>query len=97
VDDNLDTVQRILNEGLAINEVVNIGSDVELSVLGLANRVIDVLGSSSSIVHLPPLKEGDMTRRLPDISRMRDILQRDLTSLDDGIRKTADFMRQATQ
>lgn len=97
VDDNLETVNRILNDEIAINEVVNIGSDYELPVLSLARKIIDVLGSSSQIVHLPSLKEGDMTRRLPDISRMRSIIQRDLTPLDVGVRKTADFLRQISR
>lgn len=97
VDDNLDTIQRILNEDIAINEVINIGSDVELAVVNLARMVIDQLNSKSGIVHLPPLAEGDMSRRLPDIARMRLILQRDLTPLEVGIRKTADYLQQIKQ
>ncbi len=91
VDDNLDTVQKLLYKDLAINEVINIGSDVELSVLELANRIIRITGSTSEIIHLPALPEGDMTRRLPDISRMKIILCRDLTSIEDGIKKTIPY------
>lgn len=91
VDDNLDTVQKILQEELATNEVINIGSDMEISVLELAKRIIEITRSSSRIVHLPPLKEGDMTRRLPDIARMRSILGRELTPLEQGIRNTQRF------
>lgn len=97
VDDNLDTVQKILNNDIAINEVINIGSDVELPVLDLARMVIEHLDSKSGIEHLPPLKEGDMTRRLPDIARMRSILQRDLTPLDVGIRRTAEYLQRVKQ
>ncbi|HEY2345035.1 MAG TPA: NAD-dependent epimerase/dehydratase family protein [Xanthomonadaceae bacterium] len=93
VDDNLDTIQKLLYDGIAVNEVINVGSDVETTVLALAQRIRDVVGSSSPIVHLPPLKEGDMTRRLPDVSRMRAILGRELTSLDEGIARTAEFLR----
>lgn len=93
IDDNLDTVQRILNSNIGINEVINIGSDMEMTVLNLARKVIAVIGSTSEIVHLPALKEGDMSRRLPDVSRMMSILIRDLTPLDEGIIKTANFQR----
>jgi len=93
VDDNLDTVQTILYQGLAINEVINIGSDVELPVLDLAKMIIKLTGSTSKIVHLPALPEGDMTRRLPDITRMRTILGRELTSLEDGIQLTQPFVQ----
>ena len=92
VDDNLDTVEKILNDGLAINEVINVGSDVETPTIELAERIIKITGSSSRISFLPPLKEGDMTRRLPDISRMRSILGRELTLLDNGIRLTQGFI-----
>jgi UDP-glucuronate decarboxylase len=93
IDDNLDTIHEILYKDIAINEVINIGSDVELAVLDLASIVINRLNSKSSIVHLPPLKEGDMSRRLPDIVRMRSILRRDLTPLEIGICKTAEHLQ----
>jgi UDP-glucose 4-epimerase len=41
--------------------------------------------SSSKIVHMPPLPEGDMTRRMPDITKMKRILGRDLISVKEGI------------
>jgi UDP-glucuronate decarboxylase len=90
IDDNLDTVERILNEKLLDNEVLNVGSDVEISILDLAKKVITLLNSKSKIIYLPPLKEGDMTRRKPDISKMMKVLNRDLTDLDSGILQTAE-------
>lgn len=93
VDDNLDTVEKILYDGVGVNEVINIGSDVEISMLDLARRIIEITGSESRIIHLPPLKEGDMTRRLPDVSRMRVILDRELTPLDVGIGLTQRFQQ----
>jgi UDP-glucose 4-epimerase len=49
--------------------------------------VIELTGSSSRIVHLPPLEEGDMTRRMPDIARMRTLLGRDLLPLRQGLER----------
>jgi len=88
IDDNLDTIERILNTGECKNDVINIGSDEEITILGLAERVIDIFKSNSRIVHLPPLPEGDMSRRKPDISKMLNILNRPLMSLDEGLRMT---------
>ncbi len=85
IDDNLDTIQKMLYEDLAVNEVLNIGSDVEMSVLELAQKIIEITESKSRIIHLPPLKEGDMTRRQPDITRMKQILGRPLITLEEGI------------
>jgi len=95
IDDNIELTTRALYEGHFMNDVVNVGSDIELSVLKLAEVVRDTLGSASKIVHLPALKEGDMTRRKPDISKMRTVLQRDLTSLEEGIRRVANAMRES--
>jgi UDP-glucuronate decarboxylase len=91
IDDNLDTVERILSQKLLNTEVLNIGSDVEITIVNLAEKIISLLKSKSKIVFLPPLKEGDMTRRKPDISKMMKVLDRNLTSLDDGILKTVKF------
>jgi len=65
--------------------VVNIGGGNELSVLELAKIIIKVTGSNSNIIHLPALEEGDMTRRLPDTSKMQILLNREVTPLEKGL------------
>jgi len=85
VDDNVDTTTAILENQEFVNDVINIGSDVTTTILELANTIIQVTGSKSKIEYLPPLKEGDMSRRLPDISRMKHVLHRNLTPLSEGI------------
>lgn len=88
IDDNLDTIEKILVDSLCINEVINIGNDVEYTILELAKVIINQLNSKSNIIHLSPLKDGDMTRRKPDLAKMKAILGRELLSLEDGINKT---------
>jgi UDP-glucose 4-epimerase len=85
VKDNVDTVFNILHDNYCGDEVINIGNDKETTILELAKTVIKLTGSKSKIVHLPPLKEGDMKRRLPDNAKMKSILKRDLITLEDGI------------
>ena len=48
---------------------------------------IKILDSKSKIIHLDPLKEGDMTRRQPDVERMKSLLNRDFTPLEKGLKK----------
>ncbi len=93
IDDNLDVTEQCLKHGGLKNDVMNVGSDVELTIRDLAALIIRLLQSRSKIVHAPPLKEGDMTRRCPDIGKMREVLKRDLTPLEEGIRKTAEHYR----
>lgn len=86
VDDTIDTIISIFNKGLLQNDVINIGSDKLMTVLDLAKTIIGITGSKSQIQFLPPLKEGDMTRRQPDNSKMKEILNRELKSLEEGVK-----------
>jgi UDP-glucose 4-epimerase len=87
IDDNIDTIATIMNNKLLENDVINIGSDKLMTVLELANLVLKITNSKSNIVHVPALKEGDMTRRQPDNTKMKEILGRELISVEDGIKK----------
>lgn len=87
VDDTVDTCLTILNKQLLVNDVINIGSDKLMTILDLAKLIIKITDSKSNIIHLPPLKEGDMTRRQPDNSKMKEILNRDLITIEEGIRR----------
>jgi UDP-glucose 4-epimerase len=86
IDDNIDATVRILEDNLYVNDVINIGSATEVTVLALAELIISITGSSSKIIHLAPLAEGDMTRRQPDNSKMKAILNRNLIPIDVGIK-----------
>lgn len=85
--DNIDATVSSFENGHYINDTVNIGSDQELTILDLAKVIIEETGSKSKIVHLPPLKEGDMKKRKPDIEKMRKLLGRELFPIREGIRQ----------
>lgn len=86
VDDNIMATTNAFYHNKFINDIVNVGSDVELPVVELAQKIIDITGSKSKIKHLPPLAEGDMKRRVPDISKMKTLMEKDITSLEEGIK-----------
>ncbi|AQS93270.1 epimerase [Polaribacter sp. BM10] len=96
IDDNIDTIIKIHENSLVKNDVINIGNDIELTVKKLAELVVKLTKSKSKIVHAPALKEGDMNRRCPDIKKMKEILQRDLVSVEEGILKLIDFKKNNT-
>ncbi len=85
IDDNVDTMINCLEKSLFVNDVMNVGSDIEHKIIDLAELVIHHTNSMSIIKHLPPLKEGDMTRRKPDITKMKQVLNRPLIPLEEGI------------
>lgn len=87
IDDNIDSCLNAYYNNEVINDVVNIGSDVEISILQFAELVVQMLGSSSRIQHVAALEEGDMKRRMPDNRRMKELLGRELLPLEAGIEK----------
>lgn len=93
VDDSIEFQVMCLEKNLHVNETVNIGSDHEIDMNELAELVRNLVNRDAPLTRLPALPEGDMRRRKPDNSKMREALGRDLVSLSDGIVRTADFQR----
>jgi nucleoside-diphosphate-sugar epimerase len=85
IDDHLDACIQAMESDLIINDVANIGNGDIVTIMELAETIIRLTNSQSKIIHLPPLEEGDMTRRQPDISKMNQLLGRPFTSLEKGI------------
>jgi UDP-glucose 4-epimerase len=87
IDDNIEATTLIFEKSLYLNDVINIGNSEEIPVVDLARKIIAITGSSSSLVYVDPLVEGDMTRRKPDNSKMLKILNRDLLTIEEGVNK----------
>ncbi|MCE5271910.1 SDR family oxidoreductase [bacterium] len=72
---------------------VNIGNPTEHSILQFAERIIELTGSSSQIIH-KRLPEDDPKVRRPDITRARKLLGWEpKVDLDEGLRRTIDYFR----
>jgi dTDP-glucose 4,6-dehydratase len=71
---------------------VNIGNPQEFTLLQLAEKVVEVWGSASEIVH-EALPVDDPKVRQPDITRARQLLDWEPEiSLDDGLRRLQSFI-----
>jgi UDP-glucose 4-epimerase len=86
VEDTISVITKIFEQKLFINDVINIGNDELMTIKELAELTIKLTDSKSKIIYLPPLKDGDMTRRQPDNKKMRDILNKKLISIEEGIK-----------
>lgn len=87
IDDNVEACLNTMKDEKYANGVYNIGNDKLITIKELAEIIIRLTKSKSKIVYLPPLPEGDMTRRQPDISKMKEILGKDMVGLEVGINK----------
>ena len=91
VRDVVQALLRVVDEDSAVGEVVNVGSDEEVSIRALAERVKAISKSESEIVHVPydeAYAEGfeDMPRRVPDLSKLERLTGfRARTALDEII------------
>jgi UDP-glucose 4-epimerase len=75
VSDVVDALLKLVNEPSAIGKVINVGSNQEVSILSLAERVRDLTGSASPITYVPydqAYESGfeDMPRRVPDLTKI---------------------------
>lgn len=87
IDDNIEATTNAFFQNKFINDVVNIGGNTEITILELAQTIIKITNSKSKIVHVPALEEGDMTRRNPDITKMKKLLNHELIPLEEGLKK----------
>lgn len=87
ISDNATACINAMEKDLFVNDVVNIGNDETYTILELAEIIIKITGSNSKLIHLPPLPEGDMTRRQPDILNMKQLLNREFLSLEAGLKE----------
>jgi UDP-glucose 4-epimerase len=76
--DAVRAIMALSEKRAAVGQVFNIGSTEPISILELARRVIALTDSTSEIVFVPyeeAYAEGfeDMARRVPDISRIREV------------------------
>jgi UDP-glucose 4-epimerase len=99
VGDVVNGIMALVDEPRSIGEIFNIGSEGETSINDLAERVKEMTGSFSRIDHVPfeeAYLEGfeDMERRVPDISKIRNLVgYKNTHTLDDILSKVVDYER----
>ena len=99
VADTVAGLLSLLDEPRAVGDVFNVGAPHEISMNALAERVIEMTGSPSGVVHVPyetAYEEGfeDMERRVPDVSKIKALTGWSPThSLDDILRDVLAFER----
>src|SRR5437773_2499964 len=97
VGDVVEALMNLMESDGAVGEVFNIGSNEEITILQLAQRVKQLTGSNSDIVFVPydeAYEQGfeDMPRRVPDISKVNALVGfRPEMKLDGVLRSVIDY------
>jgi len=88
VDDLIDGLVRLMDSPHEVTGPINLGNPHEVTVLELAERIIDITGTRSRLVR-KPMPVDDPTRRCPDIARASEQLGwAPRVALDEGLRRT---------
>jgi UDP-glucose 4-epimerase len=93
VDDLCDCIHRAATAAGIAGEVFQVATDVETSILDLAELVKKVTGAESEIL-FEPKRAGEIYRSRADISKARRMLGFDpRVDLEEGITRTVDWYR----
>jgi UDP-glucose 4-epimerase len=99
VADVVGALVKLVHEPKAIGQVINIGNVEEISIEALAERVRTLAASKSPIKHIPydeAYESGfeDMPRRVPDLSRIRSLIEyQPQHDLDSILTQVIDYFR----
>ena len=79
VTDAVKALLLVMDSDKAVGQVFNVGNNSQISIMELAKKVIEITGSKSEIekiVYEKAYPEGfeDMQRRVPDISKIKQVL-----------------------
>ncbi|HEX7369392.1 MAG TPA: UDP-glucuronic acid decarboxylase family protein [Rhodanobacteraceae bacterium] len=88
VDDLIAGIMTLMAAPAMVTGPMNLGNPEEVTIAELAQRIIDLTGSRSRIIHRP-MPIDDPTRRCPDITLARTTLGWEpRVSLDTGLKRT---------
>jgi len=91
VSDLVNGLIKLLESDSKINGPINLGNPNEISILDLANKIIDLTKSTSKIKHLQ-IPEDDPKQRKPDISKaIAELNWKPHISLDAGLKSTIKY------
>lgn len=97
VDDMTEALVRMMNNPTGFTGPVNLGNPVEMTVAELANTVIQLTGSGSTLAYRE-LPQDDPVRRRPDISLAKKMLGWEpKVSLAEGLEKTISYFKSLSE
>lgn len=90
-------VKTILENDAAVGRAFNFGGQEVLSIKQLAARIKRLTGSKSQLVTLPPRSEMEKEPQVsyPSIERMKKLGYKEELTLDEGLRRTIDWIERS--
>ncbi len=93
VDDLVEGLKMVMESKETAGEVYNLGNPDEYTVLAMAEKIKEMVGTEVEIVH-EALPEDDPAKRRPDIEKItKAVGWRPQVGLDEGLEKTIEYFR----
>jgi UDP-glucuronate decarboxylase len=94
VDDLIEGLIRLMNSSDGFTGPVNIGNPGEYTIIQLAEKIIEMTGSSSKIL-FKPLPQDDPLQRRPDIGLAKEkLVWQPQIKLDEGLKFTIKYFKE---
>lgn len=94
VDDLVEGLIALMESDIGITGPINLGNPVEFTIRQLAEKVIELVGSTSQLAVLP-LPQDDPRQRQPDIGKAERLLGwRPKVQLDEGLTRTVAYFQE---
>jgi UDP-glucose 4-epimerase len=89
IDDACELIKRVYNTE---NEIINIGSDVETTILDVAHQIMELMNIDYTTLRLEDGQVGSTPRRVPDITKLRRLVRNfEYVSLKEGLKKCVNY------
>jgi UDP-glucuronate decarboxylase len=96
IEDLVHGLRKLMDTDGLQGTVVNIGNDHEVTILELAELILDICETESELTH-EPLPEDDPSRRCPNLSRAYELLNfRPEVDLEEGLRRSINDLQKST-
>ncbi len=93
IEDTIGGIIKLMNTKKSIQGPINIGSNNEITIKTIANKIINLTNSKSKIIFIKKV-EDDPIKRKPSLKLAKKLLKwEQKTSLNEGLKKTVKFFR----
>jgi dTDP-glucose 4,6-dehydratase len=97
VDDDAQAIEALIEADLddVVGEVINIATGIDLSIEGIADRVLDVVGKPATLKDRVPDRPGQVQRHIGSTEKAERLLGwRAQTSFEEGLERTVAWYRE---
>jgi nucleoside-diphosphate-sugar epimerase len=96
VDDIVDGLVRAAVTPKAIGQIINLGCGIELPVLSIVRRIVEMCGKDQSLIDATmPYRDDEVWHMRADNSKARDLLGwSPKVSIEDGLKMTIDWYKE---